>query len=244
MRYAPRAADRSRRRRDALPLQPGFKSVYAIVPAIIMLLLILIPAMLTASAWCARRRSARSPTSTHAGDTASSSCSASSCPTSSSRLVNFATPVSRWRCSLFGVPLKGSLPALCRRRPALRHRRHRLRPADLDLRHDADRRRSSPRRSSPSCRRCSSPGFIVPRLVAAAARGAHRLGFPSALLPADQHRHLHQGARLRRPAARTIWRCSRFAASTCCSAWPCSRRRKREAMRGASPPSTGSASRS
>ena len=42
----------------------AFRSVVAIVPGSIMLLLILIPAMLTALAWCGRRSSARSPIST------------------------------------------------------------------------------------------------------------------------------------------------------------------------------------
>ena len=113
-RPSPRSRSRFRYNQD-------FKSLYAMVPAMIPILLVLIPAMLTALGGGAREgaRLDHQPLR-HADHARWSSSSASNCPTS------------RWRCStscllvamavlLFGVPLKGSLPALTAGRAALRH---------------------------------------------------------------------------------------------------------------------------
>jgi len=60
----------------------AFKSIYQTVPATIMLVLILIPAMMTAVGVAARRRPGRSPISARRRSRASNSCSANNCHTS------------------------------------------------------------------------------------------------------------------------------------------------------------------
>ena len=90
---------------------PDVKSIFAMVPAVIPMLLMMIPAMLTALAWYGKKNWAPSSISTSHRSPGWSFCSASNCPTSSLAMLNFLLLTSL-AVLLFGVPLKGSLPAL------------------------------------------------------------------------------------------------------------------------------------
>ena len=82
-------AGRAGRCRDALPLQPRRAQPAAMVPAVIPLLLLMLPAMLTALAVVREKELGSIINLTSRRPRGWSSCSASSCPTWRWRLLNF-----------------------------------------------------------------------------------------------------------------------------------------------------------
>ena len=95
----------------------SFKSVYAMVPSVIMLMLMSDPGdHVRASAWCARRRPARSPTSTRRPITKFEFLLGKQLPYVAVAMISFVLLV-LLAVFLFGVPVKGSLRDAGGRRP-------------------------------------------------------------------------------------------------------------------------------
>ena len=88
-----------------------FRSVFAIVPGVMMMLLVLIPAVMTALG-VVREKELGSITNLYVTPTRGLEfCWASSCPTSAIALINFVTLLAL-ALFLFEVPVKGSVAAL------------------------------------------------------------------------------------------------------------------------------------
>ena len=147
-------------------------------------------------------------------------------------MLNFAV-LAAMAVFVFGVPLKGSLAALAVGALIYVTATTALRPADLELRQHADRgavrHRDPDRAAGDAVLRHADAGLRADRVS-----GADGAAVPDDLFPADQRRHLHQVARLRRtrrsPSLRT--RAVRPGADRS-AAWCCCASRSAEPMRRA-----------
>ena len=158
-----------------------FKSIYAMVPAVIMLLLMLIPAMLTALS-VVREKELGSIANFYATPvTRLEFLLGKQLPYIAIAHAQFPARWSLLAVFLFRVPIKGSFLTLLAG-ALLYVGEHRLRPADLGLRAHPDRRdlrhgdphHAAGPHSSPAC----SPGLLARR-----ARRADRRSLPHHLLP-------------------------------------------------------------
>ena len=142
---------------DPLPLQPEFESVYAIVPSIPPILLILIPAILMAVS-VVREKELGSIINFYVTPTTRLEfLLGKQLPYIAIGMINYVDPDAHGDRRLRGAA-QGERPDADALRPAVRDGDHGHRPAGLDLHAPARWPRSSSRRSSPSCRRPSSPG--------------------------------------------------------------------------------------
>ena len=178
----------------------AFKSIYAMVPGDIMLLLILIPSMLTALSVVREKELGSIANFYAAPATRVEFLLGKQLPYLAVSLIQFATLVAL-AVLLFQVPIKGSWATLLAGRHRLRSGQHRVRSADLGLRDHADGgdlcRRHHHHPSRHAIFRHVRAGVFAHR------RGvARRQDLSQHLLPGDQRRDLHQGARIRHRCGR------------------------------------------
>ena len=234
-----RNAPASRARRPTLETRfrynQDFKSLYAMVPGTIAILLVFIPAILTALG-VVREKELGSITNLYVTPTRRSEfLLGKQLPYILLAMLNYALLVAT-AVLLFGVPLKGSLPGADPGGAALRHGHDRHRPADVGLHPDPDRRAVRHRhphhragaailrpdradldadrwrrlhraRSSPPPISCASASASSPR----------RSALRDLRTDAAGARRLHPGA----DRAQHRWHCASRSAERC-DAWPTS----------------------
>ena len=170
------------------------------VPGIMMLLLILIPAMMTAVG-VVREKEMGSITNLYVTPvTGLEFLLGKQLPYVGHRPRQFRLHAGVLRCSCSRCRSRAASLALRRGRGALRRRHDRLRPPDLGLRAQPGGRDLRRRHPDHAPRRAVL-GNVHPAVLAHRQREDDGAGLSQHLLPADQPGQLHQGAGLRRAGA-------------------------------------------